>query len=128
MLILVIDDWCISCEKAITWANVDPDLYRHMASLGHNEIRFQIKCFYLPWYKEIPLHHVSQSVWAGRHMYAYCIQAIRLIPRLLDRNYMVLKALLLVDVTSVIFISSVFIGVSDYCNHILHICVVSENT
>ena len=23
--------------SAITWANVDPALYRHMASLGHNE-------------------------------------------------------------------------------------------
>ena len=25
--------WCRQ-----TWANVDPDLYRHMASLGHNEL------------------------------------------------------------------------------------------
>ena len=33
MLILDIDDWCISCEIA----NVDPDLCHHMASLGHNE-------------------------------------------------------------------------------------------
>ena len=23
---------------AITWANVDPDLCRHMVSLGHNEL------------------------------------------------------------------------------------------
>ena len=23
---------------AITWANVDPDLFRHIASLGHNEL------------------------------------------------------------------------------------------
>ena len=29
-----IDEW----QEAITWANVDPDLYRHMASLGHNEL------------------------------------------------------------------------------------------
>ena len=47
--ILEIDDWGISCEialiwmsldrqQAITWANVDPDLCRHMASLGHNEV------------------------------------------------------------------------------------------
>ena len=46
--IFVIDSWGISCEiaqiwmsldftDAITWANVDPDLCRHMASLGHNE-------------------------------------------------------------------------------------------
>ena len=25
-------------QQAITWANVDPDLYCHMASLGHNEL------------------------------------------------------------------------------------------
>ena len=34
MLILDIDDWCISCEIA----NVDPSLCHHMASLGHNEL------------------------------------------------------------------------------------------
>ena len=26
-------------QQAITWANVDPDLCRHMMSLGHNELR-----------------------------------------------------------------------------------------
>ena len=25
-------------QQAITWANVDPDLCRHLASLGHNEL------------------------------------------------------------------------------------------
>ena len=25
-------------HQAITWANVDPNLSRHMASLGHNEL------------------------------------------------------------------------------------------
>ena len=25
-------------QQAITWANVDPDLCRHMVSLGHNEL------------------------------------------------------------------------------------------
>ena len=25
-------------QQAITWANVDPDLCRHMASQGHNEL------------------------------------------------------------------------------------------
>ena len=25
-------------HQAITWAKVDPDLYRHMVSLGHNEL------------------------------------------------------------------------------------------
>ena len=28
--------WCEWLVAAITWANVDPDLCRHMASLGHN--------------------------------------------------------------------------------------------
>ena len=27
--------WCRQ-QRAITWLNVDPVLYRHMASLGHN--------------------------------------------------------------------------------------------
>ena len=27
-------------QQAITWANVDPDLCRHMASLGQNELRY----------------------------------------------------------------------------------------
>ena len=66
--ILVIDGWRISCEialiwmsldftddqstlvqvmacavrqQAITWANVDPDICRHMASLGHNELKME---------------------------------------------------------------------------------------
>ena len=25
-------------QQAITWINVDPDLFRHMVSLGHNEL------------------------------------------------------------------------------------------
>ena len=25
-------------QLAITWANVDPDLYPHLASVGHNEL------------------------------------------------------------------------------------------
>ena len=25
-------------QQAITWANVDPDLYRHLASPGHSEL------------------------------------------------------------------------------------------
>ena len=29
--------WCRQAQ-AITWANVDPDLCRHMVSLGHNEL------------------------------------------------------------------------------------------
>ena len=33
---LAIDGWGISCEFALIW-NVDPDLCRHMASLGQKE-------------------------------------------------------------------------------------------
>ena len=29
--------WCLR-QQAITWANVDPDLWRHVASLGHIEL------------------------------------------------------------------------------------------
>ena len=29
-------------QKAITWANVDLDLCRHMVSLGHNELNSYI--------------------------------------------------------------------------------------
>ena len=29
---------CCARQQAITWSNVDPDLCRHMASLGHNEL------------------------------------------------------------------------------------------
>ena len=59
MLVLVIYGWCIFCEIAIrwmkldltddkstlvqVWANVDPDLCRHVASLGHNELISDIK-------------------------------------------------------------------------------------
>ena len=34
------------CHQAITWANIDPDLSRHMASLGHNEVTLYLHtCF-----------------------------------------------------------------------------------
>ena len=29
--------WCRQAQ-AIAWANVDPDPWRHVASLGHNEL------------------------------------------------------------------------------------------
>ena len=71
--ILLIDSWGIACEialiwmsvdftddqstfvqvmigavrqQAITWTNVDPDLWHHMASLGHNELRCIITLTY----------------------------------------------------------------------------------
>ena len=34
--------WCRQATT-ITWANVDPDICRHMASLGHNELKSQPK-------------------------------------------------------------------------------------
>ena len=30
-------------QQAIAWANADPDLYRHMASLGHNKFNAMAK-------------------------------------------------------------------------------------
>ena len=30
-------------QQAITWTNIDPDLCRHMASLGHNELTHVVK-------------------------------------------------------------------------------------
>ena len=58
----MIDGWGFSCEialiwmsllgavrqQAITWANVDPDLCRHMASLGPNELMFRC-CYWWFW-------------------------------------------------------------------------------
>ena len=35
------------CRQAITWAKVDPDLCRHMALLGHNEL----SCIFDIWAK-----------------------------------------------------------------------------
>ena len=35
--------WCRQATS-ITWANVDPDLCHHMASLGHNELRYCCYC------------------------------------------------------------------------------------
>ena len=29
-------------QQAITWANVDPVLSQHMASLGHNDLTFMV--------------------------------------------------------------------------------------
>ena len=34
-----VNDSVPSGKTAITWANVDPDLYRHMASLDHRELK-----------------------------------------------------------------------------------------
>ena len=33
-------------QQAITWANVDPDLCRHMVSLGHNDLRLNGARYY----------------------------------------------------------------------------------
>ena len=34
-------------QQAITCANVDPDLCRYMASLGHNELTWQWSTYYI---------------------------------------------------------------------------------
>ena len=33
-------------HQAITWAKVEPDLCRHIASLGHNELTVSEDCIY----------------------------------------------------------------------------------
>ena len=35
--------WCRQATSHYTWANVDPDLCRHMVSLGHNELNMIYK-------------------------------------------------------------------------------------
>ena len=35
-----LNNWCRH-KWAITWANIDPDLFRHMASPGHSKLKFQ---------------------------------------------------------------------------------------
>ena len=44
--------WCR--QKPITWSNLDPDLCRHLASLGHNE-------FMLLYDITLVLHHKDKS-------------------------------------------------------------------
>ena len=37
-LLMVSRHWFRKWQQTLTWANVDPDLCRHMASIGHNEL------------------------------------------------------------------------------------------
>ena len=38
-MVYIIDISIVSgCNWAITWTNIDPDLWCHMASVGHNEL------------------------------------------------------------------------------------------
>ena len=46
-------------QQAITWANVDPDLYRHMAWLGHHELDKGLRRL------------VYWRIWACVYMYIY---------------------------------------------------------
>ena len=41
-------------QKAITWANVDPNLCHHMVSLGHNGFLIVRRKSQLPWEGRIP--------------------------------------------------------------------------
>ena len=38
MTIISSNHWFWNWHQAITWANVDPDLWRHIAPLGHNQL------------------------------------------------------------------------------------------
>ena len=42
-------------QQAITWANVDPDLWRHMASLCHNGLTYILQITYYMWYEFVPV-------------------------------------------------------------------------
>ena len=44
-------------QQAITWANVDPDLCRHMASLGHNELSTEM------------ILYMCQKNWIGKQLH-----------------------------------------------------------
>ena len=49
-------------QQAITWANVDPKLWRHMASVGHNELTSQHilgDWFSIGW----PRCHIEANTW-----------------------------------------------------------------
>ena len=52
-------------QQAITWANVDPDLCRHMVSLDHNELTH--------WGLSAPSHYLNQCShivnWALRNIF-----------------------------------------------------------
>ena len=46
-------------QQAITWANVDPDLCRHMVSLGQNELNSIFTKTHLP----VTYFSIAQSFW-----------------------------------------------------------------
>ena len=46
-LLMISQHWIRWRHQAITWANVDPDLCRHMASLGLNELKPIMWCLEL---------------------------------------------------------------------------------
>ena len=55
-------------QQAITWANVDPDICRHMASLGHNELTHCV--FNSMWYMTVQsLHPPHNEVVGGVHWF-----------------------------------------------------------
>ena len=67
-------------QQAITWANVDPDLCRHMVSLGHNElthgtswqVTFCGPCIYITRYSLTP---TEKQIYIARwHKSVICKQ------------------------------------------------------
>ena len=56
-------------QQAITWANDDPDLWHHMASLGHNELMLEVKPSILTQWlslatlRLIPLQRLTKRLW-----------------------------------------------------------------
>ena len=53
-------------QQAISWANIDPDLCRHMVSLGHNELTHAQICW-LPWELAAAASLTTQNDISGPH-------------------------------------------------------------
>ena len=46
---------------AVAWANVDPDRCRHMAALGHSEVKWNLTIFHANICMNVPLPLVELS-------------------------------------------------------------------
>ena len=66
--------WFGYWQQAITWANVDPGLCCHMASLSHNELKQNISCFvYFYVIKQTSNSLVSKSTMCNSMWSAICL-------------------------------------------------------
>ena len=54
-------------QQAITWINVDPDLSRHMVSLGHNELMYYLMLLLVVNWCQLPGWASTMSLWIDSH-------------------------------------------------------------